>query len=94
MKAARCDLWEEEAISAAEQVERQTIQFQEPGIQTQEQSNIKTVKNTWSAITEPMVGADKDIDYTDYGNPKKHPKVPHTHPWIWNNGKKERKKEI
>ncbi len=36
---------------------------------------------------------DKDIDYTDHGNPKRHPKVPHTHPWEWVNGKKERMDE-
>ena len=34
--------------------------------------------------------ADKDIDYTDHGNPKRHPKVPHTHPWEWVDGKKKR----
>lgn len=33
---------------------------------------------------------DLDIDYTDHGNPKEHPKVPHKHPWIWINGKKTR----
>lgn len=25
--------------------------------------------------------ADMDIDYTNHGNPKKHPKVPHRHDW-------------
>lgn len=29
--------------------------------------------------------AQKDIDYTDHGNPKEHPKVPHEHKWDWNN---------
>lgn len=24
---------------------------------------------------------DMDIHYTDHGNPKKHPKVPHRHDW-------------
>lgn len=24
-----------------------------------------------------------DIDYTDHGNPKLHPKVPHIHKWDW-----------
>ena len=37
---------------------------------------------------------DEDIDYTDHGNPKKHPKVPNTHPWVWKNGEKKRGKEI
>lgn len=26
----------------------------------------------------------KDIDYTDHGNPKRHPIVPHAHDWNWN----------
>lgn len=25
----------------------------------------------------------KDIDYTNHGNPKTHPNVPHTHRWDW-----------
>lgn len=29
----------------------------------------------------------KDIDYTNHGNPKEHPKVPHTHDWDWNKQK-------
>lgn len=29
--------------------------------------------------------AEKDIDYTNHGNPKNHPKVPHTHKWDWSN---------
>ncbi|WP_332692980.1 hypothetical protein [Halalkalibacter lacteus] len=33
--------------------------------------------------------ADVDIDYTDHGNPKLHPKVPHRHDWI--NGKRSLK---
>ncbi len=28
--------------------------------------------------------AKTDIDYTDHGNPKQHPKVPHRHDWTWN----------
>lgn len=28
--------------------------------------------------------ADMDIDYTDHGNPKQHPKVPHRHDWNGN----------
>ena len=28
-----------------------------------------------------------DIDYTDHGNPKKHPKVPHKHWWDCSNPK-------
>lgn len=27
--------------------------------------------------------ADIDIDYTDHGNSKLHPKVPHKHKWDW-----------
>lgn len=27
--------------------------------------------------------ADFDIDYTDHGNEKEHPKVPHKHKWDW-----------
>ena len=27
--------------------------------------------------------AEKEINYTDYGNPKEHPKVPHEHDWDW-----------
>ncbi len=29
----------------------------------------------------------KDIHYTDHGNPKQHPNVPHTQRWGWKNGK-------
>ena len=29
-----------------------------------------------------------DIDYTNHGNPKVHPKVPHKHKWDWNNPEK------
>ncbi|MFT8352731.1 hypothetical protein [Clostridium saccharoperbutylacetonicum] len=32
--------------------------------------------------------ASKDIDYTDHGNPKQHPNVPHTHKWDWSNPNK------
>lgn len=32
--------------------------------------------------------AQKDIDYTDHGNPKEHPKVPHEHKWDWSNPNK------
>lgn len=33
-----------------------------------------------------------DIDYTDHGNPKRHPKVPHEHKWVdGKNGKRIRK---
>lgn len=28
----------------------------------------------------------KSIHYTDHGNPKIHPQVPHTHDWEWING--------
>ncbi|MFD1425582.1 DUF4244 domain-containing protein [Kroppenstedtia sanguinis] len=27
-----------------------------------------------------------DIDYTNHGNPKQHPKVPHRHDWKWKDG--------
>lgn len=30
---------------------------------------------------------EKDIDYTDHNNPKKHPQVPHEHKWTWEKGK-------
>ena len=29
--------------------------------------------------------AKTDIDYTNHGNPKEHPKVPHEHVWDWSN---------
>ena len=29
--------------------------------------------------------ANKDIDYTNHGNPLKHPEVPHEHNWDWSN---------
>lgn len=32
--------------------------------------------------------AEKDIDYTNHGNPKEHPKVPHEHKWDWSNPEK------
>lgn len=35
--------------------------------------------------------ATKDVDYTDHGNPKHHPKVPHEHEWDWSSGKPVRK---
>ena len=27
--------------------------------------------------------AKKDVDFTDHGNPKTHPEVPHEHTWKW-----------
>ena len=27
--------------------------------------------------------ASRDVDYTDHGNPKAHPEVPHEHIWDW-----------
>lgn len=33
----------------------------------------------------------KDVDYTNYGNAKNHPKVPHEHTWDWTSGKPVRK---
>jgi len=36
--------------------------------------------------------AKKDVDFTDHGNPKAHPKVPHEHTWEWDkNGNSSRK---
>ena len=29
----------------------------------------------------------KDVDFTNHGNPKLHPEVPHVHEWQWINGK-------
>ncbi|MFM1652563.1 hypothetical protein ACI7RC_10745 [Brevibacillus sp. B_LB10_24] len=38
-------------------------------------------------ITRRYYGPDgkaiKDVDFTDHGNPKQHPKVPHEHDWDW-----------
>ena len=34
-----------------------------------------------------------DIDYSDHGNPKTHPVVPHQHHITWNNGKPRRGKD-
>ena len=36
--------------------------------------------------------AKKDVDFTDHGNPKTHPQVPHEHTWEWDkNGNASRK---
>ncbi len=35
--------------------------------------------------------ADRDVDFTDHGNPKQHPKVPHEHKWDWKSGKPKRR---
>ena len=36
--------------------------------------------------------AKKDVDFTDHGNPKTHPEVPHEHTWEWDkNGHSNRK---
>jgi len=29
----------------------------------------------------------KDVDFTNHGNPKFHPEVPHEHLWKWKDGK-------
>ena len=29
--------------------------------------------------------ATEDVDYSDHGNPKRHPQVPHKHKWDWSN---------
>ena len=31
--------------------------------------------------------AERDLDYTDHGNPKQHPEVPHEHIWDWSKSK-------
>ncbi len=38
--------------------------------------------------------AKKDIDYTDHGNPKEHPKVPHEHKWDWRNPEEPKRSVI
>ncbi|MGN0535584.1 MAG: DUF4417 domain-containing protein [Eubacterium sp.] len=38
--------------------------------------------------------AKKDIDFTDHGNPKEHPKVPHEHKWDWSNPEKPKRSII
>lgn len=38
--------------------------------------------------------AQKDIDYTDHGNPKEHPKVPHEHKWDWSNPNKPKRSKV
>lgn len=30
--------------------------------------------------------ATRDVDFTNHGNPKQHPKVPHEHFWDWSSG--------
>lgn len=35
-----------------------------------------------------------DIDYTDHGNSKKHPIVPHQHNWVKEKGRKRRRSRI
>ena len=32
----------------------------------------------------------RDIDYTNHGNAKNHPQVPHEHTWEWQNGTPKR----
>ena len=34
-----------------------------------------------------------DIDYTDHGNPKLHPKVPHKHYWDWSDPKNPKRRQ-
>ena len=54
-------------------------------------SIIRRVDNYGKLISERIFGPDgravKDIHYTDHGNPKQHPKVPHEHIWDWSNPK-------
>jgi hypothetical protein len=54
-------------------------------------SIIRRVDNDGKLISERIFGPDgrvvKDIHYTDHGNPKQHPKVPHEHIWDWSNPK-------
>ncbi|MDR2832092.1 MAG: hypothetical protein LBV67_00085 [Streptococcaceae bacterium] len=33
-----------------------------------------------------------DMDFTNHGNPKTHPKIPHRHDWTWENGRGKRGK--
>ena len=50
-------------------------------------SQDKTADGTWNGKVlqrryyDKNGNADLDIDYTDHGNPKDHPKVPHRHDW-------------
>lgn len=39
-----------------------------------------------SRFTDPNGVPTKSIHYTNHGNPKMHPQVPHTHDWGWLNG--------
>lgn len=34
--------------------------------------------------------ASRDVDFSNHGNPKEHPEVPHEHTWEYNNGKPKR----
>ena len=44
-------------------------------------------------IYGPDGKAEKDIDYSDHGNPKEHPDVPHQHDWNWDGDKGKRDEE-
>lgn len=39
--------------------------------------------NSASSNSISSGNAEKEINYTDYGNSKEHPKVPHEHDWDW-----------
>lgn len=51
-------------------------------------SRDRTADGTWNGKVvqrryyDKDGNADLDIDYTDHGNPKAHPKVPHRHDWV------------
>jgi RHS repeat-associated protein len=49
----------------------------------------RTVDENGNPIQDRKFGPDgkatEDIDYTNHGNPKNHPNVPHKHKWDWNN---------
>lgn len=49
-------------------------------------------KRITKRIYDSMGRAKEDIDYTDHGNPKTHPKVPHRHTWKWVDDKPIRSK--
>lgn len=57
-------------------------------------SIIRRVDDNGTVISERVFGPDgravKDIHYTDHGNPKLHPKVPHEHIWDWSDPKNPR----
>ena len=53
---------------------------------SKDKKNPKTGKVVQRRYYDKDGNADMDIDYTNHGNPKQHPKVPHRHDW--KNGKR------